>query len=512
MELTLTSPNWHGNGQTFVRGYCYDKSNTLLQGDSLLAFFDKVSSETTFQSKLAEANGLFSVVIDKPALQAAAVDATRTYPIYFTLSDQLSDNPHTFPAKGIADRRKVDFYNATGATPEGCTLIDGIFQVSPSHYAFWHPQKGWDQKPYRTYFCKKSEERPCDGQQLREVLDAVAERLVRSCGGRQVVIPLSGGYDSRLIAVMLKSHGYDNLLAYTVGKKDSAECRMAEQVANRLGIKHCTIYISSAASLELCYADRAEFERYYQFMGNYGNFTWMFEFAAINKLRAMGCLSSDAVFVPGHSGDSIAGSHITKAEVTARDTAASLTRKIMYISNEYGYRRSVSEYIFGYFQTLLVEGVTPYSAYQSFILQNRQAHNIINSARVYEFFGYDVRMPLWDTQLVEIFRRLPLDQLQDCSLYNATLMKIFEENDVAFAKEKKTFTPKLQILKGFVKRFVPMEYIKQPQKGDCGEWEVCQPLLDELVALKRYGRYRKPLNSNTIMQEWYLKKVMEGEG
>ena len=512
MELTLTSPHWHDNGQTFVRGYCYDKSNTLLQGDSLLAFFDEVSSETTFQSKLAEANGLFSVVIDKPALHAAAVDATRTYPMYFTLSGQLSDNPHTFPAKGIADRRIVDFYNATGATPEGFTLIKNIFQAKPSHYAIWNPQTGWKQYPYQTYCCRLQEEEAATEHQVLDVFDNVAERLVRSCGGRQVVIPLSGGYDSRLIAVMLKSHGYDNLLAYTVGKKGSAECRMAEQVANRLGIKHCTIDISSAASLELCYADRAEFERYYQFMGNYGNFTWMFEFAAIKKLRAMGSLSADAVFVPGHSGDSIAGSHITKAGVTARDTAASLTRKIMYISNEYGYRRSVSEYIFGYFQTLLVEGVTPYSAYQSFILQNRQAHNIINSARVYEFFGYDVRMPLWDTQLVEIFRRRPLDQLQDCSLYNATLMKIFEENDVAFAKEKKTFKPKLQILKGFVKRFLPTEYIKQPQKGDGGEWEVCQPLLDELVAMKRYGRYRKPLNSNTIMKEWYLKKVMEGEG
>lgn len=512
MELTLTSPNWYGNGQTFVRGYCYDKSNTLLQGDSLLAFFDEVSSETTFQSKLADANGLFSVVIDKPALQAAAVDATRTYPMYFTLSGQLSDNPHTFPAKGIADRRIVDFYNATGATPEGSTLIDSIFQVCPSHYAFWQPPKGWDQKPYRTYFCKKSEEKPCSERQLAEVLDAVAERLVRSCGGRQVVVPLSGGYDSRLIAVMLKSHGYDNLLAYTVGKKGIAECRMAEQVANRLGIKHYNIDISDTQTQELCYADRAEFERYYQFMGNYGNFTWMFEFAAIKKLRAMGCLSSDAVFVPGHSGDFLAGSHITKAGVTARDTAASLNRKIMYISNENGYRRSVSEYIFGYIQTLLVEGITPYSAYQNFIMQNRQAHNIINSARVYEFFGYNVRMPLWDTQLMDVFRFLPIEQLQNCRLYNATLLKIFEENNIGFAKKEESFNPQKQILRGFVKRFVPVEYFKPSQKGELGEWEVCQPLLQEMRTNGTCRRFWKPANSNAIMKNWYLMKVRQGRG
>ena len=310
---------------------------------------------------------------------------------------------------------------------------------------------------------------------------------------------------------MLKSNGYDNLLTYTVGKTGSAECRTAEQVANRLGIKHYNIDISDTQTQKLCYADRAEFERYYQFMGNYGNFTWMFEFAAIKRLRAMGCLSSDAVFVPGHSGDFLAGSHITKAGVTARDTAASLTRKIMYISNEYGYRRSVSEYIFGYIQTLLLEGFTPYSAYQSFILQNRQAYNIINSARVYEFFGYDVRMPLWDTQLMDFFRPLPLEQLQDCSLYNATLLKIFEENNIGFAKKEESFNPQKQILRGFVKRFVPVEYFKPSQKGELGEWEVCQPLLQELRA-NGTCRFWKPANSNAIMKNWYLMKVRQGRG
>lgn len=512
MELTLTSPNWYGNGQTFIRGYCYDKSNTLLQGDSLIAFFNEVSSETMFKSKLAQANGLFSVVIYKDEFKAAAVDATRIYPIYYTNNGELSDNPHTFAEKEIACNKIVDFYDATGATPEGYTLIDNVFQLKPSHYAVWHPQKGVVQKPYRTYFCKKSEEKPCSGRQLAEVLDAVAERLVRSCAGRQVAIPLSGGYDSRLIAVMLKKHGYDNLLAYTVGKTGSAECRTAEQVAQKIGIKHCNIDISSINNVQFCYADKSEFERYYRFMGNYSNFTWMFEYAAIKKLRMMGCLQADTVFVPGHSGDFLAGSHITKAGVTDKDTACSLARKIMYISNESGYRRSIHKDVLDYFQTLIAEGVTPYSAYQGFILQNRQAHNIINSARVYEFFGYDVRLPLWDTQLTELFRFLPLEQLQNCSLYNAALMTIFGQNSVAFAKKEVAYKPKIKILKGFVKRFVPVEYFKPSQKGESGEWELCQPLLEEMLANATCRSFWKPANSNAIMKRWYLMKIREGKG
>ena len=356
------------------------------------------------------------------------------------------------------------------------------------------------------------EEEAATEQQVLDVFDNVAERLVRSCGGRQVVVPLSGGYDSRIIATLLKKHGYDNIIAYTVGKEDSKECQTAGKVAHALGITHYVIDISDESTRQMCYSDKEEFGRYYKHIGSYGNFTWMFEYAAIKKLQQMGVLSSDAVFVPGHSGDSIAGSHIAKAGVTPNDNACDLTRKILYISNEFCYKKRIRKHVCQYFENLLEKGTTPYSAYQNYILQNRQTHNIINSARVYEFFGYDVRLPLWDKQLMELMRRMPYRQLQDCCLYNNAAMALFKEFGIDFVKPTTSYNPSKTILKRFIKRLLPTEYIKQPQKGDGGEWEVCQPLLDELVAMKRYGRYRKPLNSNTIMKEWYLKKVMEGEG
>ena len=512
MVVNLSSKNWHNNGTTFVRGFCFDNENRLLQSDNLLSFFSDICSDEALSQKLASANGLFEVVINRNDFQALAIDATRIYPLYFTPSGEVSDNPHNLPCEGLSDKYVFDFYKASGATPEGFTLIKNIFQAKPSHYAIWNPQTGWKQSPYQTYCCRLQEEEAATEQRVLEVFDNVAERLVRSCGGRQVVVPLSGGYDSRIIATLLKKHGYDNIIAYTVGKEDSKECQTAGKVAHALGITHYVIDISDEPTRQMCYYDKEEFGRYYKHIGSYGNFTWMFEYAAIKKLQQMGVLSSDAVFVPGHSGDSIAGNHIAKAGVTPNDNACDLTRKILYISNEFCYKKRIRKHVCQYFENLLEKGTTPYSAYQNYILQNRQAHNIINSARVYEFFGYDVRLPLWDKQLIELMRRLPYRQLQDCCLYNNAAMALFKEFGIDFVKPTTHYNPSKTILKRFVKRLLPTEYIKQPQKGDGGEWEVCQPLLDELVAMKRYGRYRKPLNSNTIMKEWYLKKVMEGEG
>jgi asparagine synthase (glutamine-hydrolysing) len=512
MVIKLSSKNWHSNGTTFVRGFCFDNENRLLQGDDLLAYFSDICSAETLSQKLASANGLFAVLINSNDFQALAIDATRIYPLYFTPSGEVSDNPHNLSCEGLSDKFVLDFYKASGATPEGRTLIKNIFQAKPSHYAIWNPQTGWEQYPYQTYCCRLQEEEVATGQQLLDVFDNVAERLIRSCGGRQIVIPLSGGYDSRIIATLLAKNAYTNVITYTVGKKNSMECNVARIVAEALHIPNYAIDITTPDTVKYCYSDKEEFDRYYRYIGGYSNFTWMFEYAAIKKLQQMGVLSSNAVFVPGHSGDFIAGSHIAKAGVTPTDNACNLTRKILYLSNEFCYKNRIRNDIRQYFENMLDNGATPYSAYQNYILQNRQAHNIINSSRVYEFFGYDVRLPLWDRQLMELMRRLPYSQLQDCCLYNNAAMALFKEFGIDFVKPTTRYNPSKTILKHFVKRFIPIEYIKQSMKGDLGEWEVCQPLLDELVENKIYSRIKKPLNSNTIMKEWYLMKVSNGKG
>ena len=38
----------------------------------------------------------------------------------------------------------------------------------------------------------------------------------------------------------------------------------------------------------------------------------------------------------------------------------------------------------------------------------RQAKFIVNSVRVYEFFGYAWRIPLWDRELIDFFLKVPL--------------------------------------------------------------------------------------------------------
>lgn len=71
---------------------------------------------------------------------------------------------------------------------------------------------------------------------LLEVLLQATKRLVAYAQGRPIVIPLSGGWDSRTIALALKKVGYEPLIAFSYGKPKNAEAEVSRDVASQLGI------------------------------------------------------------------------------------------------------------------------------------------------------------------------------------------------------------------------------------------------------------------------------------
>ena len=57
------------------------------------------------------------------------------------------------------------------------------------------------------------------------------------------------------------------------------------------------------------------------------------------------------------------------------------------------------------------------NAVECFDFDNRQAKFIVNSVRVYEFFDFSWRIPLWDNDLIDFFRRVPLKYRTNTYLY-----------------------------------------------------------------------------------------------
>lgn len=511
-NVRLTSPMWHTFSSVKVCGYAYDRNNVLMEGAALCAYFD-VDNIETFSDRLKTCNGLFSVVCCSEKFCAAAVDPSRIYPLYYRRQDDgeliLSDDPNRLLHKGdVLWEESVSEYHVAGYPLTGKTLVKGILQVKPAYFLYGDGE----QTLYYSYIAFQQELEMPTIAEMQDVIERVFLRMLDSLNGRQVVVPLSGGNDSRLILCMLRRLRYENVICYTVGRPGNAEELVATKVAQELGYP---LYIVDTTQEELANyvcLDDEEFQQYYQFIGGFSNFVWLFEYAAIKWLRSRRLLLENAVFVPGHAADFNAGSHMRRSCVGMRNSAFYLANAIAIDNFEYGFDKKVWNKLHRYFADCSKnKDVVSWSIFQSFVLQNRLPYNINNSARVYPFFGYDVRLPYWDKEFLELFRVMPYKGLKGCSKYVDFIReRIFIPMNVDFSGRDipNSYFYKMKILRR-IKWLIPAFIRNRMNKADLlGELLLSKSMLRELIQHKQYGEYDK-CSANQIMKDWYLLRVKQ---
>lgn len=509
MQLILYH-KWYSHANVHVRGYGYDADGHLLREKALCLYFAAVSDAKELEKRLREANGLFAVVIEKGNTIIAATDRIRRYPLFYT-KDALTDDPHSLSLSGEWDELGKAFYNASGAVLPGHTLLRELSQLPPASYGLIEQDKVHI-KPYTSFLCTQAEEKNGNPKQLTEVLTSVFRRLIDSVDKRQIVVPLTAGNDSRLILTMLRRMNYSNVICYTVEGPGGTEWEGAHEAAQKLGYPHYKIDMEDEAVRRLCFADKENFEQYYRYIAAYTNFCWLYEYVAVRFLESKKLLEKDAVFVPGHSGDMIAGTHLIKAQVGKNNSAADLTRRMVYVGFEYGPQKEVSNVLKQYFKQCLNAGYTPYSAYQNWVVQHRQAHNIVHSARAYDFCGYDVRLPLWDNDLYDLFAHLPFAELENCRLYLSCVQQLLEPYGLTPVVKKDSVSWLTAACRKSLKKILPIGIVRRISKtiDPVGEKRLSETMSEELN--QWYHHPHTCINSNELMLQWYLMRVAQKRG
>ena len=141
------------------------------------------------------------------------------------------------------------------------------------------------------------------------------------------------------------------------------------------------------------------------------------DWLAVKILCEHKIVNKDAIFVPGHSGDFIAGSHIPKiafekSEFRLEDVVdAIFDRHYKEMPMEFiGIDRSV-------WNQRIIERLSSSKVHNQFdfadLIENwdwreRQSKYINNSVRVYEHFGFDWWMPFWDKDFLDFWMKVPL--------------------------------------------------------------------------------------------------------
>lgn len=518
MQLQLTHQSWQQHGCVYLQGCCYEANQLcpLSEVASRLAVCESVNQVVACLQPL---RGEFSVIIQKNNLQCIAVTHHRLYPLYYRkiggrwhVSDRASC---LFQAGDELDNATSKQYFYTGAPFAGHTLVKGLAQCKPACVTQLHDNQAIS-TPFYTFFTPAITDNSSLSlaQQFEQVLRLIFGRVKQYVGDRQVVVPLSGGYDSRLIVAYLHQMGVKNLLCYTVGTNDESEQGIAHQVASKLGVPlyhvdyRNPVYRMQQFGSEL-------FMRFVDDMGNAGNFMWLFEYNAILWLRQQGVLQPDAVFIPGHVGDFFAGSHLQKLGIRQTDSVNDLQQKLLLHAFEYGKPYFDKAFCADLKRALckLGGGVDAASVVAlRFILQNRLAHQILNSARVYPLLGYEVLLPLCDVDFIQFFMRLPYAEWSNVSFYQQYLMQyVFEPLQIAFAKPNVAKQLPKQRLKNRIKKWLPRKvYLRIRKYQDTTtETYLLTEMLTELTGKPPVRAMQKYVSGNEVMLHWYYKQLKQ---
>ena len=380
-----------------------------------------------FREKLNECQGHFAFIVDTPEFTLACVDKIRSTPLFYSSESQscyISNSARRLQSKRNLFRPHADSileFNMAGYVTGLRSLCEDLFQLQAGEYLFVDKKSGQVQRE-DYYLFSPNKLNPKSDDELLDELDQVSRkvffRLIESLNGRPVWLPLSGGLDSRWILAMLRELKYDRIVTFSYGKPGHPEVARAKIIAEKLSVSWRFVEYPPQRTRRLYDSD--DRRKYSDFADGLSSVPALNDYYAISFLQEQDLIPHDAIFINGQTGDFLTGGHIPKNIVRSSQHP----------------RQFILEEIISKHLSLWINLKTPenlkrvsaniieqlhlddknYSQQevaQKFELwewRERQAKFVVNGQRIYEWFGYDWRLPCWDDELMLFWQNIPWNQ------------------------------------------------------------------------------------------------------
>lgn len=405
--------------------------NKILNANELLDFVCRanITSANDLKPILQQLNGNYSIIIAFGDYTLIGADRLRSFPVvYFSYNNEsyITDDIEFFLKSNTdisltPDDDIVDQYLYSTFVIGRHTVYKDVFSIQAgeliestsngfvSHIYFqWAPEMGCDT-------CYNIEN---EADKQNAIFCDVITRLIKSSPNvNNWIVPLSGGHDSRMIVNYLYKSGVKNVICFSYGIENNMQSQISKKIAETLGYKWYFVEYTKKVVERI--VKSGEIDKYIQYAFNGSSVVHLQDFIAILTLKNNGVLSRGDVFVPGHSLDFIAGSHLSKKLFNENSMESSLA----LLNFHFGFpgvmeRKSTIRRVI----KSLVEDykLSPSQIPETFDWQERQSKFIVNSVRCYEYFGFDWRIPLWDNQLIEYWMRIGMNGRYGRNLFFST--------------------------------------------------------------------------------------------
>lgn len=503
------------DGNIWVSGYAF-LGHDYRAGKSLADIFieNNISDYDAFKAQIKYLNGNFAVVAKNGDVYFAAVDKVRSIPLFYAIKEggfyisnsakQISEN---LKGRSVNESAVNEFYCAGYVTGKE-TLLTDIKQLEAGESLIYDPGNAKNPLITERYYRYISENITDESEgvlmdKLDDALDEVFKRLAKSAEGRTFVVPLSGGLDSRLLVSMLKKTGHDNVICFSYGRRGNHESKKSKHVADKMGFKW--IFIEYSFSKWRRWRKSKEFGRYFNFADNFASLPHIDDWAAAGEMKCLKLIPEDSIFVPGHTGDFISGGHLNYI-FNLRDTPVKNDLIDGIVQKHYGLwperlkNKSTASGIYKKVRDLLPEkndGAQEIASnYEYWEWQERQAKFVINSVRVYDFWGFEWRLPFWDQDVMDFWKAIPYGLKLDKKLYIKYLTRFDPYGLFEPAYRKKPHAIAQRALYKNYKKI--KEYVSGP-KATYG-------LYDPLTVLFNLARIRNP---NSLLAKDYIDNFID---
>jgi len=263
-----------------------------------------------------------------------------------------------------------------------------------------------------------------------DVLYKTFELYTEKLKNKKIIVPLSGGYDSRLIVTMLKEFGIKDVLCVSYGIENNFESRKASIVAEKLKYDLDIVIYNPKERILLLNDDN--YLNYLEYSSQKSSLGHMQEFLMMKYLNEKyNFTKEDVVFIPGHTGDFVSGSHIPYRLLNK----SSYDDLKISIFERHGLRNSKNHNLLDNYPFKFKE---QYKNIEYFDWRERQSKFIANANRNYDYNGYKWVLPYWFNDYVLFWCEVPLVHKYQKNLYDEYLEeKIFKNYCLDFDKKER---------------------------------------------------------------------------
>ncbi len=431
------------------KGYILYKGNFSswnVELDNLISFLENEPvDDQIIVEYISRIRGNFSLIIDTSSHVIISVDHICSIPLYYLINNKsvVVTDDISYLQKEMGEKFSISNSSKLQILMSGYTLFEDTLYTKIKSFIpgqiFLHRCNNvliHNINNYQAWFGADSNEYKSlelMSSKFNNVLLEVMREIINSLNNRQVVIPLSGGYDSRLIASILRHYNYENVICFTYGMRDNFEALSAKKIANDLGYKWIFVDLNIKEQADFYQSD--DFFSYLEYADVPNAVPYYQGLYSVKYLKEAKLIDNNAVFINGNSGDFITGGHITQlyqycnknhlcknifdtiinkyyslwGYMKTPNNISEITKKIdnsySFLKDSYGADINVCDFIY----------------YYEFI--NRQSKYVIQGQRVFEYYGYEWRLPLWDSKMIEFWASIPNNYKNEQFLYKSTIEK-----------------------------------------------------------------------------------------